>query len=201
MKSKTAKRLIALALGIAASLLIATTTAGTQMIPEAKQAEEPPRITIEEITPPEPIEIKALKIAGRPELTKQAYDIVRENRELGIETLPATWILALEWCESRGDNSAINEEDLDGTPSYYAFQFKPATFRYYAEQYGIIEKGLPEAELMNELADFENTRATVWEMMKDPGVNWEQQFPWCVTKYIGRPPEIPRDGTNLTLEE
>lgn len=39
------------------------------------------------------------------------------------------WMAALEWCESRGNNSAINWYDKDGTASYYAFQFKPGTLR------------------------------------------------------------------------
>lgn len=137
------------------------------------------------------LETLPIKHALRPELTKAAFDLVTLQRLKGATSTPENWLLALEWCESNGDNTAINAIDLDGTASYYAYQFKPATFRNYAEKYGVIERGLSHRDLMDQLKDFEQTRATVRGMMADPSVRWETQFPACVTKYIGRPPEVP----------
>lgn len=90
------------------------------------------------------------------------------------------WLEDLIHCESRGNPGAINPVDLDGTPSYGLLQFKPSTFTGYRKQYG-----LPEAELM----DPEAQKETVRHMMRDPGVNWNQQFPACV-KRLGWPPML-----------
>lgn len=98
------------------------------------------------------------------------------------------WMYALEWCESNGVPEAINEVDLDGTPSYSSWQFKPSTLWGFAKQYGIAvpdtEEGKREA-LMD--------RAYQWEVLKQMvlhrnEVNWDQQFPWCVKK-LGYPPK------------
>ena len=99
--------------------------------------------------------------------------------DVGLQHRQETWLSALEWCESRGYEKALNPQDLDGTASYGAFQFKPETFAYLTEKYA-----LPEAELM----DAEAQRAIVRHMINDPTTNWEQQFPNCVKKYVGRPP-------------
>ncbi len=88
------------------------------------------------------------------------------------------WLYVLEWCESRGNNDAINPKDKDGTPSYYAFQFKPATFRYYSKKYSI----------QGELKDYNSQRAIVSQMIYDPDVVWIQEFPDCVLRF-GRPPK------------
>lgn len=98
------------------------------------------------------------------------------------------WRYVLEWCECRGNHEAINQVDRDGTPSYYAFQFKPGTFRGYGEQYGVIPKGLTEAELMEQLKSYELQREIVGYMILDPKINWYQQFPDCVRKH-GLPPK------------
>jgi len=98
------------------------------------------------------------------------------------------WRYVLEWCESRAVHTAINEVDKDGTASYYAFQFKPGTFRYYGELYGVIPKGLDQAALMEALKSYELQKEIVGYMILDPSVNWYQQFPDCVRKY-GLPPK------------
>lgn len=99
-----------------------------------------------------------------------------------------TWIRALEWCESRGETGAVNEIDRDGTPSYYAFQFKPGTFRSYGTLYGIIAAGIPEKELMELLKDRDLQYAIVSEMVLDyDSIDWRQQFPGCV-RLLGMPP-------------
>lgn len=98
------------------------------------------------------------------------------------------WLYVLEWCESKGKPTAINQVDRDGTPSYYSFQFKPGTFKTYGEKYGIIKSGHTYAEIMELLKSYELQRSIVTEMIRDPKTNWEQQFPNCVRTY-GRPPQ------------
>lgn len=97
------------------------------------------------------------------------------------------WVHALEWCESRATN-AINPEDNDGTPSYYYWQFKPATFQEMAEKYGIIEKGKTADEIMELLKSYEIQHKTINAMVRDgKNQNWDKLFPACVAK-LGRPP-------------
>lgn len=98
------------------------------------------------------------------------------------------WINALEWCESRGKESAVNPNDKDNTPSYYSFQFKPGTFRYYGELYGVINKGFTDEEIMELIKDQKLQRKIVEYMVNDKSVVWEQQFPDCVKRKIGKPP-------------
>jgi hypothetical protein len=99
-----------------------------------------------------------------------------------------TWITSLEWCESAGIPEAINPRDRDGTPSYYSFQWKPATFRQYGERYELIEKGLSDAQIMAIMKDYELSREIVRKMVDDPKVKWENEFPSCITKKVGLPP-------------
>lgn len=90
------------------------------------------------------------------------------------------WISALEWCESSGITDAINPEDLDGTPSYGAFQFKPSTLDMFAKKYGVAT---------TTLMDYETQRKVVEQMvLHRDEIKWEKQFPWCVKK-LGRPPK------------
>ena len=99
----------------------------------------------------------------------------------------ATWISALEWCESNGNPEAVNLKDKDGTPSYYSFQFKPETFRYYGEMYSVIEKKLTNEKIMELMKSNEIQREIVEHMVLDKAVNFRQQFPAC-TKKLGLPP-------------
>lgn len=99
-------------------------------------------------------------------------------KEIALWTAQEEWLAKLELCESSGNPKAINEEDLDGTPSYGLLQFKPSTFDHFSNQYGI------EGELM----DPEAQRAIVRRMMGDQDIRWENQFPGCVRK-LGRPPQ------------
>lgn len=91
------------------------------------------------------------------------------------------WISALEWCESRGVENAVNPKDRDGTPSYGSFQFKPSTLVYYAEIYGIATTTVMDAAVQ---------RKVVEAMVLDgKHINWSQQFPDCVLHKVGRPPQ------------
>lgn len=98
------------------------------------------------------------------------------------------WRDDLEMCESGGNSEVINPLDKDGTPSYYAFQFKPGTFRGYGEQYKVIPKGLTQEELMEQLKSRQLQSDIVGYMILDPQVNWFQQFPDCVRR-LGLPPQ------------
>lgn len=97
------------------------------------------------------------------------------------------WISALEWCESRGNPNAINPLDNDGTPSFYSWQFKPATFRLFGELYHVIEQGHTDAEIMELIKDYDLQKAILRNMVEDPSIRWEGQFPACV-RILGRPP-------------
>lgn len=138
-------------------VLVAATTGILSIVAWAKPAAAP---TTEIITDPVP-EITTPEKSGPRDLSHKE----------------ALWIAALEWCESRGDPEAVNEEDLDGTPSFGAFQFKPGTFSMFAKAYGI------EGDLMDRDAQY----AIVRRMLDDRSVNWRQQFPGCV-RILGLPP-------------
>lgn len=101
------------------------------------------------------------------------------------------WLHALEWCESRGKQSAVNPEDRDGTPSYYSFQFKPSTFKAYALRYELLEPSEldTEEELMAQMSVYKNQKAIVTEMLNDPKVRWNNEFPDCTMKKVGLPPK------------
>lgn len=101
------------------------------------------------------------------------------------------WLHALEWCESRGKQSAVNPEDRDGTPSYYSFQFKPSTFKAYALRYELLEPSELDTaeELMAQMSVYENQKAIVTEMLNDPKVRWNNEFPDCTMRKVGMPPK------------
>ena len=122
------------------------------------------------------------------ETTKEEVSEVKKQIGPVLSHRQEVWRYVLEWCECRGDHGAINPKDKDGTPSYYAFQFKPGTFKYYGELYEVIPKDLKEAELMESLKSYELQKAIVGYMILDPKINWLQQFPDCVRKN-GLPPK------------
>ena len=97
-----------------------------------------------------------------------------------LSTEQKAWLGALEWCESRGNPKAINPKDRDNTPSYGLLQFKPSTFEYFAEKYGIAttSKGYMDPDVQE---------AIVTQMILQGHVDWSWQFPMC-TKRLGPPP-------------
>ena len=108
--------------------------------------------------------------------------------ELDLIHRQETWISSLEWCESRGRNDAVNKVDRDGTPSYSNFQWKPTTLLYYGKMYGLIATSTQVTAVPDLLKDYELQRSVVRAMVKDPGVNFYQQFPDCVKLKVGLPP-------------
>ena len=111
-----------------------------------------------------------------------------EAQEIKLTHAQEVWLSALEWCESRGRTEAVNPEDLDGTPSYYSWQFKPGTFRFYGDLYGVLSGKHTDAEIMEHLKEYELQKEIVKNMINDPDVNWLQQFPDCIKRKVGMPP-------------
>lgn len=107
-----------------------------------------------------------------------AYDSLSHQQQV--------WLGALEWCESKGTPSMVNPNDVDNTPSYYSFQFKPSTFRYYGEKYNVIDAGLSSQALNEKLKDHSTQREIVANMLNDKSVNMRKQFPACV-RTLGLP--------------
>lgn len=99
-----------------------------------------------------------------------------------------TWERALEWCESRGLLEAVNPEDLDGTPSYYSWQWKPETFLAYAIKYGLLPKETTLIQAKEKMKDYGWQKNILDRMINDSEIRWEQEFPGCVKK-LGKPPK------------
>lgn len=91
------------------------------------------------------------------------------------------WLNALEWCESKGNPSAINPRDRDNTPSYGLLQFKPSTYALYAKKIGLAST----TDYMNP----DGQKQIVENMIIDKDTNWLQQFPDCVKNKVGFPPK------------
>lgn len=86
-------------------------------------------------------------------------------------------------CESGGNERAINPLDKDGFPSWGLLQFKPDTLFGYVNKY----KTLPDIErqeIMNVIFDGELQLRVLAEMLKDPEVDWYQEFPACYRRWI-----------------
>jgi hypothetical protein len=118
---------------------------------------------------------------------REEAEIIEEARAEGpsLTHKQEIWLDVLEWCESRGNNGAINKKDRDGTPSYGAFQFKPSTFEHYREKY-LLEMPKVKADEWT-FMHYETQREIVKNMILDPDVVWKQEFPDCVKKN-GKPP-------------
>ena len=98
------------------------------------------------------------------------------------------YIKALEWCESRGVMTAINPNDRDNTPSYYSWQWKPDTFKYFGIKYGIISQNILDKDVRIKMADYETEKLVIEAMVEHRSeIKWSQQFPDC-TKKLGNPP-------------
>jgi len=108
--------------------------------------------------------------------------------ETSLQHQREVWLSALEWCESRGVKTAINPEDKDLTPSYFSYQFKPKTFKYYSVKYGLLPPDLEDEDYFNWMSDYDVARDVVRHMIDDPKVKWAQEFPDCVLRKVGYPP-------------
>lgn len=125
------------------------------------------------------IALMAVSMIFRAETVSYSAPLPQEEPKPTLSHAQEVWKNALEWCESNGNPKAINPNDLDNTPSYGAFQFKPTTLDYFAKIYGIATTTVMDYEVQN---------AVVTQMILHRNdINWHQQFPWCVKK-LGIPP-------------
>jgi hypothetical protein len=132
-----------------------------------------------------------------------AVQVIEEKQVSVYDSLnhqQQVWINALEWCESKGIQTAINPNDLDNTPSYYSFQFKPSTFKYYGEKYKIIPEGLSDSEISEKIKDHFLQREIVSKMLNDKSVNLRRQFPACV-RSLGLPKQFFTTEKSATSTE
>lgn len=130
--------------------------------------------------------------AGSQEATQDASKQATSTLTIinPVSHAQSVYIEALEWCESRGNTDAINKVDRDGTPSYYSWQWKPATFAHYAIKYGVLPKGAPADQVNRAMHNYTLELKVVEEMVLDAkNINWRQEFPDC-TKKIGYPPAV-----------
>lgn len=127
----------------------------------------------------------SLSIYSKVESVVYVEKIVEVEKEDPLSYQQRAWLGALIWCESHGNPNAINKIDRDGTASYGILQFKPSTFQYYADRYGI-EVPVPiktENSFMNPKVQIQ----IVEQMILRGDVKWSQQFPSCTQK-LGKPP-------------
>ena len=117
-----------------------------------------------------------------------AYDSLSHQQKV--------WLGALEWCESKGIPASVNPNDVDNTPSYYSFQFKPSTFKYYGEKYNVISTGISDKLLSEKLKDHSLQREIVANMLNDNSVNMRKQFPACV-RSLGLPKQNFAQATKV----
>jgi len=127
------------------------------------------------------IALMAVSMMFRAETISYTAQIVEaEEPKPTLSHAQEVWKNALEWCESNGNQKAINPNDLDGTASWGGYQFKPSTLDYFAGKYGIATTTVMDYEVQN---------AVVTQMILHRNdINWHQQFPWCVKK-LGIPPK------------
>lgn len=104
------------------------------------------------------------------------------SSEVGLSEAQLAWIQKLRMCESSGNDDAINPRDLDLTPSYGRYQFKPSTFEYFSNKYKL---GYQADEYMQG----DKQEEIVKRMINDPSVKIQNQFPLCVKVKIGYPPK------------
>lgn len=121
-----------------------------------------------------------------------AYDSLSHQQKV--------WLGALEWCESKGIPASVNPNDVDNTPSYYSFQFKPSTFKYYGEKYGVIKSGFSDKALAEKLKDHSLQQEIVANMLNDKSVNMRKQFPACV-RSLGLPKQDFDKVVKTTLND
>ena len=100
------------------------------------------------------------------------------------------WRMSMRLCESSDNPVAINPNDLDGTPSYGLYQYKPDTFKGYVIKYNLFDwKNWDKADWENALMSRWHQEEVMTKMIPDLDVVWETEFPDC-TKQNGRPLEV-----------
>lgn len=86
-------------------------------------------------------------------------------------------------CESSNNPSAINPNDLDNTPSYGRFQFKPTTLLHFVNKYKLADTtGWDIIDATNWCFDGQFTEKIFRKMLDDKSVNFSTEFPACFKK-------------------
>jgi len=100
------------------------------------------------------------------------------------------WRQKMRMCESSDNQMAINPNDLDGTPSYSLYQFKPPTFKGYVIKYDLFNwREWDDADWRNNLMSRWHQEEIMTRMIEDPDVKWTREFPDCIRKH-GSPPVV-----------
>lgn len=86
-------------------------------------------------------------------------------------------------CESRGNQTALNKVDRDGTASFGLLQFKPDTFYGVLKQYIDPTITRDEAVALIYNGDIQVRAFIVWYGNGKPVEWWAQQFPACSKLY------------------
>lgn len=88
--------------------------------------------------------------------------------------------LKLRHCESRHNVLALNPNDLDNTPSYSLYQWKPSTWKGYVKKYDLFEwQKWEESDYWNSMYSEWHQEIVVARMFLDPDVNLQHEFPGC----------------------
>ncbi len=125
----------------------------------------------------------------------EAGSLKELRAQIGHLTLLNGWVKAMARCESWGNPLAVNEKDLDGTPSYGLYQFKPGTFRHYVRKYGLFDwEKWTAKDWKSAIWNGEYQETVFRKMIIDSEVDLRREFPGC-TRKLGLP---PRTG-ELTL--
>jgi hypothetical protein len=99
------------------------------------------------------------------------------------------WKHALQWHESQANPDATNPKDRDGTPSRGAYQFKWETLKGYTTKYKMLPSTLEKEDYINWTYDIDLTDEIVTRMLCDKDVNWANEFPDVIKRFIGMPPK------------
>ncbi len=99
------------------------------------------------------------------------------------------WLKAMARCESTNNPLAVNEVDLDGTPSYGLYQFKTGTFRHFVQKYDLFGwRDWTPAEWRKAIWQGDYQEMLVRQMVRDEDVDLHHEFPGC-TRKLGLPPK------------
>jgi hypothetical protein len=124
--------------------------------------------------------ISTVKADAPAELTiKPVAELVVTKKDI-LTKRQRAWFYALMWCESKANTKAVNPKDLDNTPSYGEFQFKPGTFNGFMKEYGL--------GTSTDYMDPVYQELIVEQMIFRNYPTFNRQFPDCVRK-LGFPPK------------
>jgi len=114
------------------------------------------------------------------------FDLKKDPAKAALDL----WVRKMAYCESTNNPKAVNEVDLDGTPSYGLYQFKTGTFRHYVEKYGLFDsEDWARSQWKKAIWNGEYQETVFRKMLEDPEVDLHHEFPDC-TRRLGLPPTI-----------